>query len=66
MDYSSLETATKDLNAAILVSEDTYMATRGSFRSKEKEIGSIRVKGRSDPVMTYTPEVVDKEVTAGA
>jgi adenylate cyclase len=61
---SRLETATKDLSVAILVSEYTYMATRGSFRFKE--MGSIRVKGRSDPVMTYTPEVVDTEVTAGA
>jgi adenylate cyclase len=51
---SRLESATKDLGVGILVSEYTYMAARGNFRFRE--MGSIHVKGRTDPVMTYTLE----------
>ena len=51
---SRLESATKELSVGILVSEYTYMAARGNFRFRE--MGSIHVKGRTDPVMTYTPE----------
>lgn len=49
---SRLETATKDLGVGILVSEYTYIALKGTFRFKE--MGSIKVKGRTDPVLTYT------------
>ena len=56
---SRLESATKELKVGILVSEYTYMAARGNF--KFREMGSIHVKGRTDAVMTYTPE--DVEVT---
>lgn len=49
---SRLESATKDLGVGILVSEYTYIALKGSFRFKE--MGSIHVKGRTDPVLTYT------------
>lgn len=54
---SRLETATKEMGVGILVSEYTYMAARGNF--KFREMGSIHVKGRVDPVMTYTPEDAD-------
>ncbi len=50
---SRLESATKDLGVSILVSEYTYMALKGTFRFKE--MGSIRVKGRTEAVQTYTP-----------
>jgi adenylate cyclase len=49
---SRLESATKDLGVGILVSEYTYIALKGNFRFKE--MGSIHVKGRTDPVLTYT------------
>jgi adenylate cyclase len=49
---SRLESATKDLGVGILVSEYTYIALKGNFRFKE--MGSIRVKGRTDPILTYT------------
>ena len=49
---SRLESATKDLGVGILVSEYTYIALKGSFQFKE--MGSIHVKGRTDPVLTYT------------
>jgi adenylate cyclase len=51
---SRLETATKEMSVGILVSEYTYMAARGNF--KFREMGSIHVKGRTDPMMTCTPE----------
>ena len=49
---SRLESATKELGVGILVSEYTYIALKGSFQFKE--MGSIHVKGRTDPVLTYT------------
>jgi len=52
---SRLESATKELGVGILVSEHTYQATRTTFRFRE--MGSIHVKGRTEAVMTYTPEV---------
>jgi adenylate cyclase len=61
---SRLETATKDMSVGILVSEYTYMAARGNFRFRE--MGSIHVKGRTDPVMTYTPEETAVEVLVSA
>lgn len=49
---SRLESATKDLGVGILVSEYTYIALKGAFRFKE--MGSIHVKGRTEPIQTYT------------
>jgi len=51
---SRLESATKELGVEILISEYTYNALRGVFRFRE--MGSVRVRGRSEPVLTYTPE----------
>ncbi|MDE3197852.1 MAG: HAMP domain-containing protein [Acidobacteriota bacterium] len=59
---SRLESATKDLGVGILVSEYTYIALKGSFRFRE--MGSIRVKGRTDPVQTYTLEEPEGEVVS--
>jgi adenylate cyclase len=49
-----LETATKDLGVGILISEYTYNALRGSMPFRQ--MGSVTVKGRTEPVQTYTPE----------
>jgi len=49
---SRLESATKELGVGILVSEYTYMAVKGAFPFRQT--GSIMVKGREDPVLTYT------------
>ena len=51
---SRLESATKELGVGILVSEYTHNALRGSFRFKN--MGSVHVKGRMDPVLTYSVE----------
>ncbi len=51
---SRLESATKELGVGILVSEYTHNALRGSFRFKN--MGSVHVKGRIDPVLTYSVE----------
>lgn len=49
-----LETATKEVGADILISEYTYNAVRGLFRTTR--VGPIQVKGRSDPVVVYSVE----------
>ena len=49
---SRLESATKELAVDILISEYTYNAVRGAF--KTNKVGSIQVKGRIDPVQTYS------------
>jgi len=54
---SRLESATKELGVGILISEYTYNAVRGLFRFRQ--MGSVHVRGRSDPVLTYAPEDVD-------
>jgi class 3 adenylate cyclase len=51
---SRLETATKDLGVGILISEYTYNALRGTMRFRQ--MGTVTVKGRTEPVQTYTPE----------
>jgi len=51
---SRLESATKELGVGILLSEYTYNALRGTFRFRE--MGSVQVRGRTEPVLTYTPE----------
>jgi adenylate cyclase len=49
---SRLESATKDLGVDILIAETTYDGIRGSF--EVRRIGPLNVKGRSEPVITYT------------
>ena len=51
---SRLESATKEVAADILISEYTYDAVRGAFNLKRE--GEIHVKGRTEPVMTYSVE----------
>lgn len=52
---SRLESATKEMNNVdMLVSEYTYVAVRSRFAFKN--CGDIKVKGKVDPVMTYTVE----------
>jgi adenylate cyclase len=51
---SRLESATKELGVGILISEYTHNALRGSFRFKN--MGAVQVKGRVDPVLTYSVE----------
>lgn len=51
---SRLESATKELGVGILISEYTHNALRGSFRFRS--MGSVHVKGRVDPVLTYSIE----------
>jgi len=51
---SRLESATKELGVGIVISEYTYNALRGAFRFRE--MGSIQVRGRTEPVLTYSPE----------
>jgi adenylate cyclase len=50
-----LESATKELGLEIVVSEHTYSAVRPLFRWKST--GEITLRGRSEPVRTYTVEV---------
>jgi adenylate cyclase len=57
---SRLESATKELGVGILISEYTHNALRGSFRFRS--MGSVHVKGRVDPVLTYSLEE-DKPAT---
>jgi adenylate cyclase len=59
---SRLESATKEIGVGILISEYTYNALRGSFRFRN--MGSILVKGRAEPVLTYSVE--EPEVKAKA
>ncbi|MGH7931901.1 MAG: adenylate/guanylate cyclase domain-containing protein [Candidatus Binataceae bacterium] len=49
-----LETATKELGAEIIVSEQTYGAVRPLFRWKPA--GNVTVRGRSEPVRAYSVE----------
>jgi hypothetical protein len=51
---SRLETATKELGVGILLSEYTHNAVRGSFRFRN--MGPVRVRGRNEPVLTYSIE----------
>jgi adenylate cyclase len=61
---SRLESATRDLNCDILVSEYTFNAVRGAFNMNPA--GSIHVKGRTDAVVTYTlDELQSKAVSQG-
>ncbi|MCP9493257.1 MAG: HAMP domain-containing protein [Pyrinomonadaceae bacterium MAG19_C2-C3] len=49
---SRLESATKELGVDILISEYTYDAVRGLFPAMPQ--GEVHVKGRQQPVMTYS------------
>jgi adenylate cyclase len=51
---SRLESATKELGVGILISENTYVALRKGHNFRE--MGSVQVRGRSEPVLTYTIE----------
>jgi len=55
---SRLESATKELGVGILVSEYTYQAVRGTFTFKS--MGEVHVRGRNEPVMTYSVEDTDQ------
>jgi adenylate cyclase len=59
---SRLESATKDIGVGILVSEYTYMAVKGVFPFRQT--GSIHVKGRVEPIQTYTLEQSEDAVIA--
>lgn len=51
---SRIETATKELGFGILVSESTYQATAHLFSFSD--LGSIKVKGRVEPINIYKVE----------
>jgi adenylate cyclase len=53
-----LETATKDCDADIIVSEHTYDAVRPLF--KWRQIEAMQVKGRADAVRSYAVEGVNE------
>jgi adenylate cyclase len=48
---SRLETSTKELGVAVLISEDTYARVRDTIEARP--VREITVKGRKAPVMTY-------------
>jgi len=55
---SRLETATRELDVDILISEYTQQEVRGKFTLNK--IGAVRLKGREEPVMTYTIPPADR------
>jgi adenylate cyclase len=59
-----LESATKELGSDIVVSEHTYDAVRPLF--KWKPTGEMHVRGRADPVRTYSVEGSDGARPAAA
>lgn len=48
-----LESKTRELNADILISEETCNAVRGAFPGGLEKVGSLTVKGRENAVTTY-------------
>jgi adenylate cyclase len=48
---SRLESSTKELGVAVLISEDTYARVRDTIEARP--VREITVKGRKAPVMTY-------------
>jgi len=48
---SRLESATKDYDASIIISEYTYAHVKGRFPTRE--LGNVTVKGKSQPVKIY-------------
>ena len=61
---SRLESATKELGVPILISEYTYNAVRGSFQMRQ--MGPVKVRGRSEPVLTYALEDPESPAEADA
>ena len=61
---SRLESATKELGVGILLSEYTHNAVRGSFRFRN--MGPVRVRGRNEPVLTYSVETTNELGAAAA
>jgi len=57
-----LESATKDLGAEIVVSEQTYDAVRPLFQWKPA--GAVNLRGRSEPVRAYAVEGVNESSAA--
>jgi adenylate cyclase len=51
-----LEAATREIDAPILVSENTYVAVRPAF--KWRSVGDLQVKGREDKVGAYAVEAL--------
>lgn len=47
-----IESATRDIDASILISEYTYVAVKTLFKTENK--GSVYVKGRKDPITVYS------------
>jgi len=56
---SRLESASKDLGVDIVVSEHTYDAVRSLYHWKFD--GEVTVKGRTEPVRTYSIEGIDEK-----
>jgi adenylate cyclase len=52
-----LETATREMDVPILVSEHTYIAVRPSF--KWRSVGDLQVKGREDKIGAYAVEALE-------
>lgn len=51
---SRLESSTKEVGCDVLISQSTYEAVHDRIRCRE--VGSIRVKGRGEPVVAYAVE----------
>lgn len=51
---SRLETASKEVGVDILISEHTYEGARPAF--KWKPTGPVRVRGREEPILTFSVE----------
>jgi len=56
---SRLESASKDLGVDIVVSEHTYDVVRSLYHWKFD--GEVTVKGRTEPVRTYSIEGIDEK-----
>jgi adenylate cyclase len=59
---SRLESATKEMGAAILLSEHTYYGAKGAFPFRN--MGTISVRGREEPLTVYALEVKQPESEA--
>jgi adenylate cyclase len=51
---SRLESITKEYKTPLIFSEYTYEKIKGKIKSRP--LGSVKVKGREQPVTIYTPE----------
>ncbi len=59
-----IEEATKEFGADIVISEYTYNAVRGLF--KTRKLGPLVVKGRADEVMIYAVDHLEKDPASEA